>query len=96
MSTSWEQVEREDRERALEKAKQAQFAGLHTALTGVGVGAVSAVGALAIGAACPACVLVTPVLVGVGALQGARGTWLRWKAEKALAGVTAPGPAPQR
>lgn len=85
MSTTWEQVEREDRERALEKAKQAQSSGLQTALTGVGVGAVGALGALAIGAACPACVVVTPVLLGVGAVQGARGTWLRWKAEKALA-----------
>lgn len=93
MSAAWNLEQQKDREHALEKARQAQAAGLHTALTGVGVGAVGALGAAALGAACPACVLVTPVLLGVGVLQGARGTWLRWKAEKALSEAAEPVPA---
>lgn len=90
MSAGLGQLEREEAEAELVRARQAQAAGLQTALTGVGVGAIGAVGAAVMGAACPACVLVTPVLLGVGALQGARGTWLRRKAERALAEAAVP------
>jgi len=84
------QLEREERQADLARARQAQVEGLQTALTGVGVGAIGAVGAAVMGAACPACALVTPVLLGVGVLQGARGTWLRRKAERPLAEAAVP------
>ncbi|HET9450687.1 MAG TPA: hypothetical protein VFO83_07400 [Aggregicoccus sp.] len=37
--------------------------------SGLGVGAVGALGALVVGAACPLCIVATPALLGAGLVQ---------------------------
>ncbi len=51
--------------------------------SGLGVGAVGALGALVTGAVCPLCIVATPALLGVGLVQ-------KWYARRTASAVSPP------
>ena len=53
--------------------------------SGLGVGAVGALGALVVGAACPLCIVATPALVGAGLVQ-------KWRERRKAAALPAEEP----
>ncbi len=55
-------------------ARRANASGTELLTLGLGIGALGVAGA-AIGAVCPLCVVATPALLGLGAVQKVRG-WL--------------------
>ncbi len=73
----------------LRNSRRASDSGTDLLTMGASVGALGLVGAV-IGAVCPVCVVVTPALVGLGAVQKVRGALLAAKARKAA--ETAPVP----
>ena len=55
--------------------------------SGLGVGAVGALGALVVGAACPLCIVATPALLGAGLVQ-------KWRERRKAAAEALPAEAP--
>lgn len=67
------------------QGQRANESGNSLLLTGLGVGAIGLAGA-ALGAVCPLCVVATPALLSVGAVQKLRAKWLTARAPLTPAG----------
>ncbi|MFZ5440124.1 MAG: hypothetical protein ACOZQL_08960 [Myxococcota bacterium] len=73
-------------------AEAASTSGTDFLRMGLSVGAIGVVGA-ALGAVCPLCVVATPTLLGLGAVQKIRGLVLARQAKNPEPGIGSPPPA---
>ncbi|MBN8231264.1 hypothetical protein JYK02_27470 [Corallococcus macrosporus] len=64
-------------------AGNCQGSGNELLASGLGVGAVGALGALVTGAVCPLCIVATPALLAVGLVQ-------KWRARRTASEVSPP------